>query len=207
MPSTKIFSAPRAVRLVPDHAVRLVPDHAIRLVPDHAVRLVPDHAVRRNGLVIGLTVFCLLGLAFSAFGADPYFDPDKEARKIFTTVMSPYCPGLLLADCSSSAAAVLRDSIKAQLHRGRLPQEIMDELVASFGDNILGAPPNRGMGRLAWLGPIAALSASLLIIFWWVRQRREPIPETEPVVAQASDPGEGNPALRQKLEEELKQLD
>jgi cytochrome c-type biogenesis protein CcmH len=166
-----------------------------------------NHAVRRNGLITGLTVFCLLGLAFSTFAADAYFDPDKEARRIFTTIMSPYCPGLLLADCSSSAAAVLRDSIKAQLHRGRPSQEIMDELVDSFGDNILGAPPNRGVGRLAWLGPIAALSASLLIIFWWVRQRREPIPDSEPVVAQVSDPAEVNPALRQKLEEELKQLD
>lgn len=152
-------------------------------------------------------VFCLTTVSSPAWGEQVDFDPDKEARRIFTTVMSPYCPGLLLADCSSSAAAVLRDSIKAQLHRGTPPQDIMDELVASFGDNILGAPPNRGMGRLAWLGPIAALSASLLIIFWWVRQRREPIPEAEPIMAKRVDSGEVNPALRQKLEEELKQLD
>jgi len=163
---------------------------------------------RRGALCFAaLMVFCLTTVSSPVWGEQVDFDPDKEARRIFTTVMSPYCPGLLLADCSSSAAAVLRDSIKAQLHRGIPPQEIMDELVDSFGDNILGAPPNRGMGRLAWLGPIAALSASLLIIFWWVRQRREPIPDTEPVIAQASDPGEGNPALRKQLEKELKELD
>ena len=128
---------------------------------------------RRGCLLIALVAFWP-GATALAGEAQDYSKADAEARQIFTTIMSPYCPGQMLADCTSSAAAAMRDSIKAQLRRGRPSQEIVDELVATFGSEVLALPPNEGMGRLAWLGPIGALLASLLIIFWWVRQRQEP---------------------------------
>jgi len=162
--------------------------------------------VRRGCLLIALVAFSL-GATPRTGQAQEYSDPDAEARRIFTIIMSPYCPGLMLADCGSSAAAVLRDSIKTQLRRGRPSQEIVDELVATFGEEVLALPPNRGMGRLAWLGPIGALLTSLLIIFWWVRQRQAPAPEQGD--AASSRPAESGKKtdLRQRLEEELKEFD
>lgn len=163
--------------------------------------------VHRGCLLVALVAFAL-GVTARPGQAQNYdADPDVEARRIFTIIMSPYCPGLMLADCGSSAAAVLRDSIKTQLRRGRPADEIVDELVATFGEEVLALPPNRGMGRLAWLGPIGALLTSLLILFWWVRQRREPTPE--PVEAGSARPAASGdkPDLRKRLEEELKQFD
>lgn len=156
-----------------------------------------------------LILFCLGVAVLPAKAQTSDFDPDVEARKIFTTVMSPYCPGLMLSDCTSSAAAELRTRIKAQLRQGTPPEEIMAELVDVFGNNILGLPPREGMGLLAWIGPIAALATSLLIIFWWVKQRREPIPAAEPVgVAMVGpEPGAGTAELKKRLEEELRQFD
>ena len=62
---------------------------------------------RRGALCFAaLTVFCLTTISSPTWGQPVDFDPDKEARKIFTTVMSPYCPGLLLADCGHPAAAL-----------------------------------------------------------------------------------------------------
>jgi len=154
--------------------------------------------------LVGIAGVYVWATALPAFGQTPAFDPDAEARRIFTQVMSPYCPGLLLADCTSSAAAVLRDSIKAQLARGRLPEDIVDELVAGFGEGILAAPPYRGLGRLAWLGPIAALLASLIIVFWRVRQRRVLLPVAEPAKVDAANL---DPALQERLKEELQNFD
>ena len=138
----------------------------------------------------------------SCRGAD--FDPDREARRIFTTVMSPYCPGLTLADCGSSGAAVLRDSIRAQLRRGRPPEEILDELVAIFGPNVLALPPNGGVGRLAWLGPIATLLVGLGFLFWWMRRRYSAQPSPPPAGGEAAGI---DPALHEKLREELQKFE
>jgi cytochrome c-type biogenesis protein CcmH/NrfF len=167
-------------------------------------------AVSRRAGVPAVLPLGVLALLFAwllpAAGQPAGSEADKEARRIFTTVMSPYCPGQLLADCTSSAAAVLRDSIKAQLNRGRPAGEIIDELAATFGRQILALPPNQGLGRLAWLGPMAALLASLLILFWWFRQRRSP-PAAEPAGRPAPAGPGPDPGLRRRLEEELERFD
>jgi len=63
------------------------------------------------------------------------------------------------------------------------------------------------MGLLAWLGPIGALLASLLIVFWWIKQRQVPLP-VELSAAQPDKPGGSEKTdLRQRLAEELKQFD
>lgn len=150
--------------------------------------------------LVALSVLPVLGQS-----AD--FDLDREARRIFTLVMSPYCPGQMLADCTSSAAAELRDSIRAELARGRPSAEIVEELVATFGDQILALPPNRGAGRVAWLGPVLALLASLALLIWWMQQRRETQPTASAPPTSRPDAGQVDPALRRRLEEELKEFD
>ena len=79
-------------------------------------------------------------------------DVDVQARQMFRSLMSPYCPGSLLADCPSSQAAALRDSVRARLGRGQSAARIRDDLVDIYGDEILAAPPFEGLGSLTWLG-------------------------------------------------------
>lgn len=135
---------------------------------------------------------------------------ENEARRIFATIMSPYCPGQMLTDCTSPQAAALRDTIKAQLARGRSPQEIKEELVAVFGPEVLALPPNRGIGLIAWIGPIAAMTASLLIAIWWIRQRHaRPEPDTPEEISGQLGPQEAadRSRLRQRLRDELDRRD
>ena len=135
-------------------------------------------------------------------------DPDQEARRIFTTIMSPYCPGQLLADCGSAQAEALRDTIKARLQRGVPPEAIVDDLVASFGPEVLALPPNEGVGRVAWLGPIAALAASLLLILSWQRERRATSAAGQSAQQARAEPEDGEEAeMRTRLRRELDDLD
>ncbi|MEW6751854.1 MAG: cytochrome c-type biogenesis protein CcmH [Candidatus Latescibacterota bacterium] len=160
---------------------------------------------------------CLVALVLGAvpgalaWGAPSQAEVDAQAREIFTTVMSPYCPGQMLADCTSSAAAELRLQIKEQLAGGVPPTQIRAELVSAFGEDILALPPSRGMGLVAWVGPIAALAAGLAILFWWVRQRQLGGGPAEAAMAGAQAPAaSATPSredLRARLEEELRRYD
>jgi cytochrome c-type biogenesis protein CcmH len=161
-----------------------------------------DRTVGGSRGLVWVVLLLFLGLSGVAGGqatASP--EVEREARRIFSVVMSPYCPGLLLADCTSSAAAALRDSIKVQLGRGRPADEILEELAAAFGDEILALPPNRGVARLAWLAPVLLLAASLGVLVW--RLRRRPTAPAAPVPTTVS----GDQVLRQRLEEELRRED
>lgn len=124
---------------------------------------------------------------------------DAESSVIYNTVMSPYCPGVLLAGCGSGAAAALRDSIKAKVRRGYSREQIMDELLAVYGADILGMPSYTGTGGLVWLLPGLAFAFGLAGAYWWVRQGRQtPAPAT-------AAPAPADEALRRRLEAELKE--
>ena len=147
-------------------------------------------------------LLCVLAAATADAQTRSKEEVSREALKLFNTVMSPYCPGALLADCTSSKAAVLRDEIRAELARGRDPQEIVDELIVDYGQQILGAPPLEGAGIVAWILPILALVAGLWFIYSWLGQRR--VVASEQV---AKPVHEHDERLREKMRAELEQYE
>jgi cytochrome c-type biogenesis protein CcmH len=84
--------------------------------------------------------------------------------------MSPYCPGQSLYSCQSSNATILRARIRQRLADGETREEIVASLVAEFGESILGAPPNRGFGRVAWLPPIVMIFIGGAIVLVFLRR-------------------------------------
>jgi cytochrome c-type biogenesis protein CcmH len=125
---------------------------------------------------------------------------EQQAGAIFHEYMSPYCPGLLLADCSSGAAITLREEIRAALAAGTSEAEVRAQVERRFGERILAAPPRRGFGLVAWLVPYLALAIGVGgIAVWWRRRMRAVGPTVD-----AASPGD--PALRVRLEAELRRL-
>lgn len=150
--------------------------------------------------VLWLLLLCVLAASAAEAQTRTQEEVSREALKLFNTVMSPYCPGALLADCTSSKAGVLRDKIRAELARGRDPQEIVDELIVDYGQQILGAPPMSGAGLAAWVLPFLVLVGGLWFIYSWLGQRRVAVAEqvTKPAV-------EHDERLREKMRAELEQ--
>jgi cytochrome c-type biogenesis protein CcmH/NrfF len=95
---------------------------------------------------------------------------DRAASEIYESVMSPYCPGLLLANCPSPQAADLREWIHAQLAAGTGKDAILGVLENTFGEEIRGAPRPRGLGLLAWLGPVVFVLGGGAGLWWWLRR-------------------------------------
>lgn len=93
-------------------------------------------------------VFALLLFAGAAKGADSWgYDLGHD-------LMSPYCPGRTLATCPSPQAAELVQWIVLQEASGATKQEVLDQLVERFGDEILGAPKAEGFAIWAYVLPV-----------------------------------------------------
>ena len=163
---------------------------ALRSIPLAAVAeasRLPARRARRGvlggrGLRALITLVTLVACAPAAAQTDTEIDIDTRARALFRTIMSPYCPGSLLNECPSSQAAVLRDSVRARLTRGQTPEQIRQDLVGIYGEEILASPPLQGMGGLAWLGAVVAFLGGLALAALWLRHRRSP-PAVAPTAA------------------------
>lgn len=124
---------------------------------------------------------------------------DAQAQQIFTSVMSPYCPGLLLADCPSPAAFDLRREIRARLEKGEAPADIERDLYNRFGDVIRAVPPPAGSGLFLRIVPavVLALSLAALVLFLFrSRARDQGTPPRAPA----------DPAMEERLNQELEDL-
>ena len=122
-----------------------------------------------------------------------------EAQAIYREYMSPYCPGLLLADCRSGAAEELRRDILASLQAGQPADAVRADLERTFGERVLAAPRVRGFGIWAWATPGIFVGVGAAILLLWVRRRRgRARDDTRPEPPDSFDPN-----LQARMESEL----
>lgn len=157
-----------------------------------------DRGARRAGLaLVAILLFAAVAAVVPVQAQSTAVD--TAAQRIFTRVMSPYCPGLLLADCPSPEAFTLRAEIRARLAAGEAPADIEQMLYDRFGDAIRAVPTASGWGLVLWVAPLVVFAASLGGLMWFLARSR----------ADGSSPGTltpTDPMLEQRLDEELDDL-
>jgi cytochrome c-type biogenesis protein CcmH len=132
----------------------------------------------------------------------PLYPPavETQASRIFNTTMSPFCPGLLLSNCPSPQAGILRDRIRAELAAGIPAESVTARLYAEYGDQLRATPPPSGFGLLAWVMPGLALVAAGVAVALWLRRT------TRQARAAPPPPEQLDEQARARLDRELSKL-
>ena len=109
----------------------------------------------------------------------PSDDPLIEQRlaKLSHELRCLQCQNQTLADSPAGLAADLRREIREQMKAGKSDQEIIAFLTARYGDFILYRPRVTYATYLLWFGPFVLLLAGLYVLFRYIKQRRDLIPE------------------------------
>lgn len=129
--------------------------------------------------------------------------PKQQASDLAHELMSPFCPGKLLSDCTSPNAGALRDEMATRIAAGEPADAVKADLVRQYGAEILGAPDAEGIGLLAWVLPALLGVVSAAAVAWKVvHAARETRGRQAPVVAAGADA-----ATLAQLEDELRDLD
>ncbi len=110
-----------------------------------------------------------MGSSSSVESVSPDLVLDQQAREIFSTTMSPYCPGLLISDCPSGKASELKVEIREWLQSGKNTEQVRTELQQRYKSNLDARPPTEGFGALMWVVPALLLFVGALIIARWLR--------------------------------------
>jgi cytochrome c-type biogenesis protein CcmH len=115
----------------------------------------------------------------------PSDDPVIEQRlaKLSHELRCLQCQNQTLADSPSDLAADLRREIRAQMKAGKSDQEIIAFLTQRYGQFILYRPRVTPLTYLLWFGPFVLLLAGLLVLFRYIKQRRDQITE-QPLTAE-----------------------
>jgi cytochrome c-type biogenesis protein CcmH len=145
----------------------------------------------------------LLALAGAAWAGEaaPAGDPALEARvtAVATELRCLVCQNQTLADSNAPLAVDLRNQIREQMQRGATDRDIVDYMVARYGDFVRYRPPLKATTVLLWAGPVLLMLIGLATLYYrLVRRRAERPPELSGeeharAAALLQDPGEPGP--------------
>jgi cytochrome c-type biogenesis protein CcmH len=99
-------------------------------------------------------------------------EPQTTLPDVEDEVMCPVCGTTLELASESPQAIREREFIRGLIAQGKTKDEIKDELVAEFGEEVLATPSDEGFDLAAWLVPGLAILAAAVAIFVGLRRWR-----------------------------------
>jgi len=108
---------------------------------------------------------------------------DPEIEKRMTTLSEDLrclvCQNETIAASRADFANDLRREIREQMQAKKSDKEIVDFLVARYGDFVLYRPPVKSTTLLLWFGPFILLLGGAIALLVYLRQRRKQIQEPQ----------------------------
>ena len=131
------------------------------------------------------------------------FDNDNQEqvfRELTKELRCPKCQNQDIADSNAGLAKDLRDKTYQMVRQGKDKDEIVDYMVARYGNFILYNPPLMASTLILWLGPLLVIVIGLGVV---VMRSRRPVVAARPVDSALSE--EEQRRLAELLKEEEKQ--
>ena len=109
----------------------------------------------------------------AALAADPV--AEKRLQHLSEELRCLVCQNQTIADSNADLANDFRREIRKLIAEGRSDQEILDFVVARYGDFVRYRPPLKGTTLLLWFGPLLLLMAGIGGLFVFLRRRTRAI--------------------------------
>jgi len=100
--------------------------------------------------------------------------PEQQQRfqSLLEEIRCLVCQNQSLSDSNADLARDLRNEVYRMVSEGQSDQQIIDFLVARYGDFVLYRPPLKTTTLLLWFGPFILLLIALVGIYRFVKSAR-----------------------------------
>lgn len=126
---------------------------------------------------LALSLFTI-GMAHAGIEVRQFKDPANAQRyeKLTHELRCLVCQNESIAASDADLAKDLRQEIYEKVEAGQSDKQIIDFMVARYGDYVLYKPPFEPMTVVLWVGPFLMLAAGLAILVILVRRQGGPRP-------------------------------
>ena len=124
-------------------------------------------------IIRGFLLF--IALLGNSWAEDPNLE--KRVTSLAHELRCLVCQNQTLADSNAPLAVDLRNQVREQLAAGKSEQDVLDFMVARYGDFVLYRPPLKASTVLLWGGPFLFLLFGIWLLIR--RVRKQAIPERQ----------------------------
>ncbi|WP_079223368.1 cytochrome c-type biogenesis protein CcmH [Citrobacter werkmanii] len=123
--------------------------------------------------LLGLLMLVISGSALATIDVMQFKDEAQEQqfRQLTEQLRCPKCQNNSIADSNSMIATDLRQKVYELMQEGKSQKEIVDYMVARYGNFVTYDPPLTPLTVLLWVMPVAAIGLGGWIIFARTRRR------------------------------------
>jgi cytochrome c-type biogenesis protein CcmH len=142
------------------------------------VCLVRSSARTTCKLIFTLLTLLIFSVAQAKDAAPAAADPQLEKRvmRLAEELRCLVCQNQTIADSNAPLAVDLREQVRDKMRKGASDDEIIDYLVARYGDFVRYRPPLKASTLLLWFGPLLLLVGAFVGLLRRLRARRaEPL--------------------------------
>jgi cytochrome c-type biogenesis protein CcmH len=125
-------------------------------------------------------VFLVVAVVFTPVYAGPvstydFATAEQEAlfNKLSDELRCLVCQNQAISDSNADLAKDLRDEIYAMLQQGKSEDQIVEFMVARYGDFVLYRPPIKPVTWLLWFGPALALIVGFYVVMRIVNKQKQ----------------------------------
>lgn len=124
--------------------------------------------------LLGLVLLCYALAAAAVIETYEFSDPALEARyrALSQELRCPKCQNQNIADSNAPIAQDLRKQLYQQLEAGATDEEILEYMVARYGEFVRYRPEMAGATLMLWLAPVVLLVLAAAVAVTVVRSRR-----------------------------------
>jgi cytochrome c-type biogenesis protein CcmH len=101
----------------------------------------------------------------------------KRAVALGAELRCLVCQNQSIEESNAELTVDLRRQIREQIAQGKTDREIVDYMVARYGDFVLYRPPFKATTALLWLGPFLLLLTGFLVVRRVLAARRKRVDE------------------------------
>ena len=119
----------------------------------------------------------LLALAFAAGAAAAQGGDatvEERAARLEHELRCLVCQNQTIAESNAPLAQDLRRQVREQMEKGASDRDVIDYMVARYGDFVLYRPPFKATTVALWVGPFVLLALGALAAWRRVARRRAP---------------------------------
>ena len=128
-------------------------------------------------LLLGLFLALLALPAAAVIETYEFESPEAEAEynQLIDELRCLVCQNQNLADSDADLARDLRRETYQMLNQGKSRDEVIDFMVARYGDFVLYRPQFKSSTYLLWLGPFLLLAVALFVVVRRLRAAAKPV--------------------------------
>lgn len=152
--------------------------------PSRALFVLPvGHHFLFSSLFLVVMLWATIPWAVAGEAQPVVDDPvlEKRVMALSAELRCLVCQNQSLADSHAELAQDLRREVRDLMKSGKSDSEVVDYLVARYGDFVRYRPPMNSATALLWFGPLILIVGGAIVLLITLSRRRKRIAATEPL--------------------------